>query len=260
MRIFRHIAFWVTEREQKELSKLGIDLKIGFESFDIAKTDPRWDNVQSVLANLDLVGQSFTEFSKADLKNAKFLKMIATSLTGYPQPEDPLGYLQATYDLSGYCKECGVGKVQNAPFRLKRTPVFAKKDILQLNWVFDQFFVTPSAWERVFRPFGIQSRPVLLASGTTVDAVVQLDIQSSCSLELDGFEFEICGVCGRRKYAPNYLGYAPKPTGSNEAIFHSQEDFGSGASAFKLVLVSDKFYKHVLDVGLKGVVFHACAS
>jgi len=99
---------------------------------------------------------------------------------------------------------------------------------------------------------------VELASGTPLDDVVQLDNQASASLDLDGFEYEDCAVCGRRRYLPNYAGYVPKPKSADAPLFYSSEYFGSGFLAFRLILLSDAFYRTILESGLKGVSFKAC--
>jgi len=167
--------------------------------------------------------------------------------------------MDTTYDLSNYCKSCAIGTVQKAPFRFKRSPVWGAKKILQLYWVYDQFFVRPSTWEELFKPIGVGHRCVELASGTPLDDVVQLDNQASASLDLDGFEFEDCAVCGRRRYLPNFAGYAPKPKSPDAPLFYSSEYFGSGFQSFKLVLVSKAFYQTILEARLKGVGFKPCA-
>ena len=93
----------------------------------------------------------WTEFTEAERKLAPFLE-IAAWHHGYPQPEDILGYRQALFDLSHACGICHSGAKQIAPFRMKQSPVWGRRSMLPLNWVFDEIFVEPDVYEAVFRP------------------------------------------------------------------------------------------------------------
>jgi hypothetical protein len=85
---------------------------------------------------------------------------------------------------------------------MKRSPAWGTKSILQLNWIFDEYFVTPTAWRQVFEAFGIACKPVLLdRTGEVLDSVVQLDIPKTHELNFDG-DFELCKACNIKKYLP----------------------------------------------------------
>ena len=201
-----------------------------------------------------------TEFSSAELRTAKYLHVGATSHRGYPQPEDDFAYKRITYDALDYCKHCGVGGRQVAPFRLRQAPQWGSKLIFQLNWVFDEFFVRPDVWSAIFEPLGIPCRSVVQnKTGAVLDSVVQLDITELVDLELDGCEYEICSHCSRKKYLPFVRGYYPKPLQEIKgAAFKSNQWFGSGASAHKAVRISNELCRKITTSKLKGLYFDAC--
>lgn len=175
---------------------------------------------------------------------------------GYPQPDDlNSGYLAATYDLTNYCERCGIGLKQKAPFQMKGEPKWGKKGILQLNWVFDEYFVTPETWRSVFKPHGVESRPVLKANGAQLKTVVQLVAQEEVDIVTAGLSTEeaACSTCGRTKYLPVTRGPMPAlTTEPSTAMVKTREYFGSGASANKDVLVSHRVGEAFATARMKG--------
>ncbi|HLW78343.1 MAG TPA: hypothetical protein VKU44_01985, partial [Terriglobia bacterium] len=227
---------------------------------EIAEDDPRWKRVALLAPRFKATDFVSTKFSAAELDGARFLGMLASGHFGYPEPSDNHGYLQQTFDLAGYCPACGVGKRQTSPFRLRKAPALANK-FLQLNWIFDEFFVKPEVWAAIFQPLGIGFRPVALnKTGVEIDSVVQLDVSRSFDVNLDGRDGEECTRCGRKKYRYVLRGPYPKPVGADAMMFKSAQYFGSGANAFKLVFVSRVLYGKMKEAGLKGAVFYPCAE
>src|SRR5262249_6290335 len=132
---------------------------------------------------------------------------------GYPQPdEDNLGYLGATYDLTGWCDQCGIGKKQKGPFQMNAEPKWGLHGILRLIWVYDEIFVTPHAWADVFRRHDIDRRPVLRTSGRELETVVQLAVEDDVGIATDRLHVERCPKCQRVKYSPITRGPFPKLT------------------------------------------------
>jgi hypothetical protein len=128
-----------------------------------------------------------------------------------------------------------------------------------MNWVFDEYFVRPEIWHSVFEPFGIGFRPVLHhKTGTQLQSVVQLDITQTTDLKVENLPSARCGVCSRQKYSPNVTGFFPAPFFSNLALARSRQHFGSGASAFQQILISQDLYMKAEEGGIKGVEFQAC--
>jgi ribosomal protein L37E len=202
-----------------------------------------------------------TEYSEDDLRAARYLAMLATDQHGYPEPALSGKYLAATFNLEAYCSACGIGKMQAAPFRLKKPPSL-RKSIRQLNWVFDEYFVSTGIYETVFKPFGIGCRPIVLhRTGDLIDSVVQLDVPVTVDLEPGRWPSKVCPRCGRRKYAATGLrrDVCPRPNETGMPMFRSKQYFGDGARAFQLVLVSQKLRRVMTLSALEGGRFIPCA-
>jgi hypothetical protein len=253
-----------------EFAKVGVELgsptlgasklKITATTFLIKEDDPRWPEIPSLVERFRAADMVSTEFSSAELLDAKYLKVWPSWHHGYPQPEDDFGYLGATYDLSYYCQKCGIGGRQIAPFRMKKEPTWGRRSILQLNWVYDEYFVKPDVWSAIFKPFGVQCRSVVKnRTGEVLDSVVQLDITEFVDVQVDGLEYEQCPNCSRIKYLPVVRGFLPKPLQEIEAsAFKSNQWFGSGASADKSVMFSNDLYRKINAAKFKGIEFGAC--
>jgi hypothetical protein len=261
MKISHNIALNVSERTRRAFQEFGVELQLGFTSFQMDEENPHWTKISLLARDFQAVDTAATKFSATELDTAKHLGLASSWHRGYPEPSDDRGYLQATFDLTHYCKICGIGKRQVAPFRMKKPPIWGSKSILQLNWIFDEYFVKPDVWVAIFQPFGIGHRPVLLSSTSVeIDSVVQLDIPSVVDLQLDNFKYDECRSCGQKKYLPVSRGFYPTPQTSVTSAFKSKQYFGSGASANKLVLVSSDLFVRIKKTGLKGVDFKPCAG
>jgi hypothetical protein len=270
MRITHKISVSAGIEPTEAFKKWGIQLtpfssgetQFGFAIFNIDEDDPRWPAVSSLVEKFGALDTISTKFSQVELNHAPYLEVIPSWHHGYPQPESDFGYLRATYDLSAYCSVCGAGQRQIAPFRLRNAPTWGTRLIFQLNWVFDEYFVEPGAWSSIFKPFGIQGRPVLLRKTEAVlDSVVQLDITQLGDLDLHGYKFTTCPHCARKKYLPIVRGLLPNAQSPIKATcYKSNQWFGSGGSANKAVFVSNELYKAMKAAKLKGVTFNACRS
>lgn len=278
MKIIHRITL-VDKHERRELlSSLGIKFDISEPPvspllfFDVEEHTPAWEKLRELFPKWNAedgcdpndLGIVRTIFTRSELKAASLLQLFAWH-HGYPMPDDGLGYLTETYDLTEYCAECGVGKRQIAPFRMKGEPKWGKRHLLQLNWVFDEFFVLPEVWERAFQPFGVGCRPVVdHRSGQELQTVVQIDITAIATSTLriaENQPAEVCTSCDRRKYLPISKGPFPslveEPT---EPMLKTQEYFGSGASAWRAVIVSSALFQVLKEQKVNGVDFIPCAS
>ena len=201
-----------------------------------------------------------TKFSDAELDGAQFLGLIASGQFGYPEPSEDWGYLDATFDASEHCRICGVGAKQIAPFRLKEPPTARKNSVIQLNWIFDEYFVASGVWASVFKPSGVRSRPVVLhQTGRVIESTVQIRIDAICEVESDRLPMQECGACGRIKYEYSLRGPYPAPVSPTAEIFKSSQWFGAGGRAFRLVMVSRDVFRRVREAGLRGITFCPCA-
>jgi hypothetical protein len=273
MRIMHRVAFAATPAEEKQLDDLGIKLTTvtampgggdPFIAFDIREDDPVWPPLRSLLHRWGRSeGNVSTSFTKKELDSARWLELGAWH-HGYPQPdEDVFGYRQATYDLTDWCGSCGIGKKQKAPFQMKGEPKWGKRSILQLNWVFDAYFVTPDAWALVFKPHGIECRPVLNTKGGELRSVVQLVAQGEVGVVREGLATEeaACSSCGRTKYLPVARGRFPAMKEEpSTAMVTTKECFGSGASAHRRVLVSQAVAHSLTAAKLRGASMRPVAD
>lgn len=234
--------------------------------FDIEEADPAWGQLRTIIPKWNIedgcnpanLGMVHAEFSKRELEAAPFLQVFAW-LNDYPQPSDDCGYRKLTYDLANYCSTCGIGKTQIAPFRLKSEPKWGKRRIMQLNWVFDEFFVHPEVWEQLFRPVGINCIPVLEHNtGKPLQTVVQLQIDevATSALSMADQPSEMCSICARKKFVPITGKFFPPFTSKQSGnLFKTQECFGSGASAWNATVASSSVYRAVQGLKLSSMTF-----
>jgi hypothetical protein len=136
-----------------------------------------------------------------------------------------------------------------------------RRSAMQLNWVFDEYFVKPDVWETVFRPAGIACRPVLKGrTERALETVVQLSMADETPIETEGLAYEDCPVCGRRKFGRVTRGPSPAPLATQGAMFRSREPFGSGAAADRLVFVAQPLFGAIEAAKLLGVEFRPCGD
>jgi hypothetical protein len=256
MKIIHMVTIDSTPEIQRELASMGIFIgDSNIVTFKVDETHESWPAIEAWIVNRDASDLISTSFLKEEIEKARWLLIVGKLYYGYPQPkEGEFGYLNATYDLTNYCKECGIGLIQKAPFQMKGEPKWGQNGILQLNWVYDQYFVKPEVWTSIFKPHGVNCRPVLNTRGAELKTVVQLVIEEEIGVVTEGLPGENCPKCGRMKYHPVTRGPFPplisEPSGN---MVKTKEYFGSGASAPKKILASQSIAS-ALDVGqVKGV-------
>jgi hypothetical protein len=257
MQIIHRISIASASEIRSELASMGIVVGAnGLVSFEVDEDHEAWARLQNWIARRRPVDVVTTKFSRQELADARWLAMVPDWHHGYPQPDElDFGYREATYDLTRYCERCGIGMKQKAPFQMKGEPKWGKRSILQLNWVFDEYFVTPETWESVFRPHGVESRPVLNTKGIELKTVVQLVEHEEIGIVTAGLPTEetMCSTCGRTKYLPVTRGRFPALTGEPpKAMVKTTEYFGSGASAHKRVLVSQALGRALTAAKVQG--------
>lgn len=262
MRIIHRISVNVSPEMVREFLALGLEVREGLVSFDIDESDGRWPDISELANRHRAADVPRTTFTNTELEQAPAAKLGATWHHGYPEPSDDFGYLDLTYDLSDYCDSCGIGLVQKAPFRMVGEPRWGRKKILQLNWVFDEFFVKPDLWEISLRPVGVNATPVLDAhSDKLLSTVVQLHLPVGASAILDGYPKTTCIVCKRQKYEPIARGlFPPVEIDSSASLVKTEQYFGSGSSAARSVIVSNALMKVLSDAEAGGADFMPVAG
>ena len=263
MRILHRVSVSSSREASAELAALGIEVRpTGFVSFEVDETHPRWPELRAWIARRGAPDVVTTTFSSDEVAAAPWLELVPDWHHGYPQPdEDSFGYLTATYDLRAYCETCGVGLRRIAPFQMKGEPKWGRRGILQLNWVFDEFFVIPRIWSAVFEPLGVGCRRVITPRGDQLETVVHLAVENEVEIATDGLEAEACGSCSRTRYLPVTRGPFPalasEPAG---AMVKTRQWFGSGASAHRRVLAAQPIRRALDAEKVRGASFRPVAG
>jgi hypothetical protein len=267
MEIVHHFGIKLScDAERQEFVDIGVDLQTGarvpngsiITSFEIGEHDPRWMDARRVAAKFQITHSARTQFVQTELDAAQAMCILSSSQRGYPEPSEKRGFLAATFDLSDHCTECGIGRRQIRPFRFKSAPVL-KRSIMQLNWIFDEYFVSREVWTAVFEPLGIACWPVVLdRTGEEIESVVQLKISHHVDLNLNESNVAVCPTCGRTKTRMDLTGFCPEPVSIPAPLFKSTQFFGSDANAFNRVLVSSSLYKEIKKDRLRGAEFYPC--
>ena len=92
-------------------------------AFDVDEDHRHWALLQGLFERWRVSDIVHTEFSKEEIGAARWLNLLPDWHYAYPQPNnDEFGYREATYDLTNYCQQCGIGMKQRAPFQMKGEP------------------------------------------------------------------------------------------------------------------------------------------
>ena len=247
-----------------------------FIEFDLYEDNPIFSHAKKEVEKYGIEPQIGTFYEKADFDKAEWF-IVSTGEYQYPQPEDGFGYLESTFNLDRYCSLCGIGKIQNAPFRLKTEPKQHNNQFWGLHWEFEPIFVRQEAKNILEKEEikGIRfSQPVLHKKGNAVEGFYQLHIDTvlmkgfnnyntntiTCKInnEEDGNTESGLNCCGRIKFHHPMIGgylFDKSIFNPDYDIVQSTEYFGSGASANRLQIVSRRF-KNIVDKNkLKGLSF-----
>jgi len=233
-----------------KLAQYGIKVELGYDSFWMEENE----TYEQLKPYFDIWGIKETvvsKFSKEEEDNAKKLILLSPWANGYPMNDYDNGYKKTTYDDTKYCNTCGIGLSQKEPFRLKKAPIWSdNKRMFSLNWVFDELFVSKDFYESKFKSIGINCEKVLLyKKETAIEDTVQLIIPvTEIALDLEGYSFEVCNDCDRKRYDLINKGFFPPFKDDIEGlqIFKSKEWFGTGASARKYIFVSAELRQQLL--------------
>ena len=261
-------------RYKEQEKSYGEGVQSYFLEFFLYEDNPRFAELKKAVQAFYIKPQVGTLYDKADEAQAKWF-IASTGEYQYPQPED--SYMEATFDLSQYCSSCGIGKVQNAPYRLKSEPKQQNRQFWGLHWEYEPVFVRTDA-KNILEREKIQgvkfSQPVLHRNDIPIQDFYQLHIDTTLNPGFNPYNTnritckinneENCNLnsdincCGRIKFHhPRRGGYLFEPTTfhANHDIAMSHEYFGSGASANRLVIVSKRLKEIIDKHRLKGLGF-----
>jgi hypothetical protein len=261
MKIVHRIGISPDNKQREVLKKIGLEVPspdnplVSSVTFDLDESSREYQELKPYIKEWGLFEAVGTLFTEQEIDNAKLLMSKGVWANGYPMPESNFGYKKTTYSDKDHCSSCGIGLIQKEPFRLKKAPNWGNKKMFSLNWVFDELFVRKDLYESVFKKYEIDCLPVLVnKKETVIEDTVQLVIPTTTSsLKLDGYEFHICAVCGRKRYNLIKKGFIPpfQRDTPSEALFKSNEYFGTGANARKYIFVSAELRKELQNQKVK---------
>jgi hypothetical protein len=285
VRINHRIALRGDSPFWKEIQALGLPYDPGrITVLNITEDDAAWPEVERLLSlhgsPVHLINNLFT---RKEIEGAEWLEARAQGHHGYPQPEDNFGYIQQTYDTTGYCPRCGIGGVQKAPFRLRAEPKVEHSHFLQLNWVFDELFIRREV-SAALKESGITGLsflpPILHERNRPSERIVQMKVDTvlPAGPDTSGLEPVTCipdneeshatagtaldtrvgPYCHRTKHHRMKKGpfrFARDAFAGAPDVVKSREWFGSGASAHRLIIVSRRFREIVSQLKWRGIAF-----
>jgi hypothetical protein len=236
--------------------------------FNIYEDMEFFDKIQLKLEPFDLLKNISAEYDKIDMENAEWYEIYAGEYQ-YPQPDDDFEYLNYTFDLTNYCSECGIGKIQNKPFRLKHEPKQKNNQFWGLFWERDAIFVREET-KNILEKENIKGihfiQPVLHKNNKPIDRFYQLIIETVLDKGLDQSNVQkiTCKLnndenkkyCGRIKYffpkGDNGI-FDKKLFSPNVDFYLSNEYFGSGGHAERINIMSKKVHEIIKKNKLKGL-------
>mgnify|MGYP001033208759 CR=1 FL=1 len=248
------------------LGQIGSKESLALE-FIVSENDELFPLSQSLVARYNILEQVGVHFDEHDFEVAEWFYIVAGEYQ-YPMGEnEDSDYTEVTYDLSNYCHKCGMGKMQNNPFRLKRDFKQRTNQFLGLHYVFGTIFIRPPAKEILTKEgfTGIDyEHPLFAGSKEPIKTVYQMKVNKIIQPGLvqawqeSGKGYVICPLCQSKKSLfprREAIRFVRSVFPDSFDVVQSNEHFGSGLSANRLTLVSKRFYNVVQKYKLKGLAF-----
>ena len=277
MQIFHRIVEHASSPFYSELDKFGVEYEKGdiLSVLEIKDNDALWPKINELIKKFSITYTSTSRYSKKELLNADWLVLSAKGHHGYPKPDNDFGYIETTYDTADYCQTCGIGLVQNELFRIQKDSDI-RKDFLQLNWVFDEFFVSKKIKVELQKNSfsGFEFKDILIhRKNIKSELFAQLFISEILPKSIlkdklfkvtcknnneEKIQSENDSHCGRVKYhwpQPGPISINKELLKGAPDIIKTSEWFGSGASASRMIIISNKFAKFIIENKWRGVSF-----
>ncbi|WP_191018209.1 hypothetical protein [Treponema zioleckii] len=260
MNIIHRISY-NDKKTEKIFQQMNIKSKGGLvHYFDIGENDCNWEQIKKIVnqSNGIIIDNQYkTIFSKKELALSKYFVMIPTWHFLYPEPQNNFGYEQSTYNSSKKCVCCNRGLIRKDLFAIQKEPKWGSKDIGQLNWIFDEFFVTEKLKKLLSNEFDMTfSKVRLYQTNDFCQNTFNLEINAIIEIEnKDTLDFEICPKCGNIKYHLCHNNFFPKIKMNNNHIARTKEFFGSGNVAYNQVIIDRALYDFFIQNKIKGVEF-----
>lgn len=245
MKVFREISNNWNKEQVELLRQYGIDVEVGCNWFRIYDVK-MYLKLQPLFRKWEVLDTHGTSFSKKEILSAEYCVIERCKTCGYPMPDDDQSYLYNTYETKCMCCRCGIGAVQKDDFRVNKIP---KYPIWELGWIYDELFVRNDIYEKIFKPIGVESRPLkMYKNDSVIESYVQLVIPTiDESLDLSNYESLTCNECGMTKYDPMTYGYYPLQEHPLSYIYKSKEFFGDGFSASRKIFISAAICEKLIE-------------
>lgn len=253
MRVVHRVAYNVIEephfrKKKVDTSRFETDIKGQSEisAILVPDDDAQWPLIKKIGERREMVILTWTEYSEKELDDSPFVAVSSKWVNGFPEPMgEHIQWMQASFDLASYCERCGTGLVQNAPIRIKEEPKWSKtRQTRQLLWVEDLLFASREAYEDVFAPFGIEAWPVHSRSQVVYEGSVQVMPQGTgTAVPTPDYQGTKCRTCGRVKYVPGGVGFAPSVLGCDKDFVSSDIRLGAGGEARANLYASAALYR-----------------
>lgn len=244
--------------KKEQLPDLG-NLGIGgeFIYFDIQQNHHNWTALCSLITKYKVSDISQTFFSEKELLESKWLRLIPTFEQGYPQPEGT--WVRNPINYQNVCPQCGIFE-QKSPFTIKKELNLGKKDFMTLYWTYVIFCTTKVLDSlKVNLIEGYEVWPVILKKTKLPSQLIsQLYIPTITRPGLLDTELKktICPTCGTVKFYPHTRGvmhYKKNALNTHVDMQQSYEWFGSGHSAYREIIISNKLGQLILKNKWQGV-------
>ncbi len=249
--------------EERGIPFKSIELPGGISNlivFEIYESDPNWEIISRFIQSTNASDMHETIFSKEEIRNAEWLRLIPTFEQGYPQPKLHWPIKQLSYEIT--CPKCAIYKQIN-PMRLAKEPSLGRKSFMALIWT-REIFCTPEVFTELDK---VQAKgyeawdAIIHKTNKPSERVKQLYVPGIASPGViidNDLERKNCPVCRTTKYYPHVKGimYIKREALLPETDFMlTNEWFGHGLLAWREILISNRIANFILDKGWKGVRF-----
>lgn len=269
MDINRHISVGLEENPKlfsyMDSNEVPYEDVYGTGVFDILESNPHWEKIASLLQTCKPLCICNTIYTQEELDKAQWLIMRSVWHFGYPQPEDGEGYEAITYSADNFCTACCSGLVQKDAFRMRKVPKWGKRHFMMLNWIGDEIFVDDIAKALLSRSglTGFCIRDVYDKKGVEpLAGISQIYIQNFLPYGLMTNTRSIrkitqCTRCGITKCLPSGMGslsFKKEIFENAPDIVKSNEKFGAEHSSYNKIIVSQRFYRFIMENRLGGAL------
>lgn len=257
---YRKVINFLDEKEVK-YSKISDCI-----SLRIYDDDSLFFQISSLFSQSSIEPQITVLYSKKELSEAKYLRIWLKKYSGYPQPDEvddiKDSYINYTFDMTNFCRECGSGLIQKDSFYLKKSFNIEKIRFGGVYWIYDTFFITTELRDLFIKEkfTGIEFIPAKnIKTKQILDNVVQLKINSVFPAK---FKYDIEKIidCKQCKQKRDIMKMDTEISASKDILkaldkdfYLSQESHGDGLLCCKSVLISNRVYKFFIDNKIKNI-------